>query len=170
MAPVLSFTAEDVWAYLPRSKPESVFLAGIPEVDPRLVDEEIDAVWGRLFQMRAAVNKTLEEARQANTIGHSLDARVYLSPSDPSSPSGEQWAALLARYRDELPTLCIVSQVEVGEGSDGAPPSPLLPELAIRVSPAEGAKCARCWNYSTSVGRDGSHPEICDRCAAVVSG
>jgi len=170
MAPILSFTAEDIWTYLPGPKPESVFLCPFPEVDPGLVDDGIEALWGRLFQMRAAVNKALEEARQANEIGHSLDARVWLSPTDPRSPSGAEWAELLARYRDELATLCIVSQVEIGEEADGAPPSPLVPDLAIRVLPAAGAKCSRCWNYRTSVGRNNAHPEICDRCEAVVSG
>jgi isoleucyl-tRNA synthetase len=170
MAPILSFTAEDVWGYLPGPKAGSVFLAELPEVDPTLVDDEIEAVWARLFQMRAAVNKTLEEARQADRIGHSLDASVWLSPTDPGSPPGAEWAVLLGRYRDELATLCIVSQVEVGNAADGTPPSPLVPELAIRVSPAAGAKCARCWNYRTSVGRAGDHPEICARCEAVISG
>jgi isoleucyl-tRNA synthetase len=168
MAPVLSFTAEDIWPHLPGPKPQSVFLAPVPEPDVRFVDDELDAVWTRLFQMRAAVNKALEEARQANAIGHSLDACVWLAPADPASATGAEWAALLGRYRNELATLCIVSQVEVGASPNGAVPSPLVPDLALRVSPAAGAKCARCWNYRTSVGQDRQHPGICDRCAAVV--
>jgi isoleucyl-tRNA synthetase len=169
MAPILSFTAEDVWAYLPGSRPASVFLAAFPEVDATLVDDELDNPWGRLLAMREAVNKALEEARQASTIGHSLDASVWLAPIDPSSAPGSEWAALLARCREDLATLCIVSHVEVGDRAEGAPPSPLIADLAIRVAPAAGAKCARCWNYRTSVG-SGKHPQICGRCEAVVTG
>ncbi len=168
LAPILAFTAEDVWSYLPGERGESVCLAPFPEIHPAFVDEELEAVWTRLFEMRAAVNKALEEARQANTIGHSLDAGVWLAPADPDSPGGREWARLLSRYRETLPTLCIVSQVEVGEHADGAPPSPLLADLAIRVERAAGAKCARCWNYRTSVGANPSHPDVCDRCYGVV--
>jgi isoleucyl-tRNA synthetase len=170
IAPVLPFTAEDVWAYLPGLREESVCLARFPEVEPALVDDTVEAVFDRLLQMRAAVNKALEEARQAGTIGHSLDASVWLAPVDPASPPGQTWASLLARYRDELPTLCIVSQVEIGERADGVPASQLLADVAIRVGPAAGRKCARCWNYRPSVGTVASHPDICDRCRAVVSG
>jgi len=170
IAPVLPFTAEDVWAHLPGPREESVCLARFPEVDKALVDDAVEAVFERLLQMRAAVNKTLEEARQAGTIGHSLDANVWLAPVDPASAAGHDWAALLARYREELPTLCIVSQVEIGDRADGVPPSQLLTDLAIRVSPAAGRKCARCWNYRPSVGAAARHPDICDRCLAVVGG
>jgi isoleucyl-tRNA synthetase len=169
VAPILAFTAEDVWRHLPGERAESVSLAPFPEVETAFVDEELEAVWGRLFEMRAAVNKALEEARQADTIGHSLDAGVWLAPADPDSPAGREWSRLLDRYREALPTLCIVSQVEVGERADGVPPSPLLADLAIRVGRAAGAKCARCWNYRTSVGANPSHPDVCDRCHAVVS-
>jgi isoleucyl-tRNA synthetase len=169
IAPVLPFTAEDVWAHLPGPREESVCLARFPEVDSALVDDAVETVFERLLEMRAAVNKTLEEARQAGTIGHSLDASVWLAPVDPASPTGHDWAALLERYRSELPTLCIVSQVEIGDRADGVPPSQLLADLAIRVSPAVGRKCARCWNYRPSVGAAASHPDICDRCLAVVS-
>jgi len=170
IAPVLPFTAEDVWAHLPGPREESVCLARFPEVDKALVDDAVEAVFERLLQMRAAVNKTLEEARQAGTIGHSLDANVWLAPVDPASAAGHDWAALLARYREELPTLCIVSQVEIGDRADGVPPCQLLTDLAIRVSPAAGRKCARCWNYRPSVGAAARHPDICDRCLAVVGG
>jgi isoleucyl-tRNA synthetase len=170
MAPVLSFTAEDVWTHLPGPKPDSVFLAPLPDPDAGLVDDRLDAAWTRLFQMRAAVNKALEEARQTNAIGHSLDACVRLAPVDPTSATGAEWATLLGRYRDELATLCIVSQVEVWADGAGVPPSPLVADLAICVSAAAGAKCARCWNYRTSVGQDRRHPAICDRCATVVQG
>jgi isoleucyl-tRNA synthetase len=168
LAPAIPFTAEDVWAYLPGAREESVCLAPFPDVDPAFIDDDIEAVFGRLFQMRSAVNKALEEARQAGTIGHSLDASVWLAPSAPASPAGREWSGLLARYRTELPTLCIVSQVEVAPQPDGVPPSSLLADLAIRIGRAAGLKCARCWNYRTSVGAYPDHPDICDRCHAVV--
>jgi isoleucyl-tRNA synthetase len=169
VAPVLSFTAEDVWRSLPGPREANVSLAAFPEVNPGLIDEALDGVYGRLFQVRAAVNKALEEARRLETIGHSLDASVRLAPADPASVAGTEWAALLARYRDELATLCIVSHVDVAERADGAPPSPLLADLTVGVSRAAGTKCARCWNYRPSVGTHPAHPEVCDRCHAVVN-
>jgi isoleucyl-tRNA synthetase len=168
LAPIVPFTTEDVWSHLPGPRAESICLAAFPEVDARFVDDDLEAVWTRLFQLRAAVNKALEGARQSDTIGHSLDADVRIAPTDPASPAGREWAALLERYRDELATVCIVSAVAVDARADGMPPSPLVPELAVAVGRAAGTKCARCWNYRTSVGTYTAHPDICDRCHAVV--
>lgn len=161
MAPILPFTADEIWSYVPGRKTTSVFEAGLPAVDPALVDEKLTERWERLLEIRSAVTKSLEEARQKGEIGHSLDARVLLQGSDGLH-------ALLEEHRDELAALLIVSQVELdgslGESSENA----VLRGLRVSVEPARGAKCARCWNFSEAVGTDSEHPGLCERCLEVV--
>jgi isoleucyl-tRNA synthetase len=111
--------------------------------------------------VRSAVTKALEEARKAGRIGHSLDACVRLAAADSVRP-------LLEGYREELPALFIVSQVELDANLGEDATSPLLAELRVAVEPARGAKCERCWNFSEAVGGDAEHPGLCGRCLAVV--
>ena len=161
IAPILSYTADEIWSYVPGRRAASVFEAGLPAVDPTLVDDALAARWERLLAARAVVTKALEEARQRGVIGHSLDARVQLVPSDDLRP-------LLEAQRDDLPAFLIVSQVELASALDGGENTARSPDLAVAVAPARGAKCARCWNYSEAVGRDSTHPELCERCLPVV--
>jgi len=163
MAPVLSYTADEVWSYVPGEKESTVFEAGLPEVEAGLLDEGLAERWEQLLAVRSAATKALEEARKSGRIGHSLDARVCLAASD-----GLQ--SLLEEVRDELPALLIVSQVELGAdlGEDAA--SPLLAELRVAVEPARGSKCERCWNFSEVVGTDTEHPGLCGRCLPVAQG
>lgn len=161
MAPVLTFTAEEVWSAIPGGAPrESILFAGFAALDTR--DEELSRRWERMLELRAAVTKALEEARQAGHIGHSLDARVCLSGTG-------EFAALLANPSTSLSELFITSQVEVAEDVGAEFASPLLPGLRIRVEAARGAKCERCWNFSEAVGADSGHPGLCDRCVPAVA-
>jgi isoleucyl-tRNA synthetase len=161
MAPVLSFTAEEIWGFMPGAgRPQSVFLAGFGDGLPR--DDALSAKWDRLLEVRAAVLKALEDARQAGIIGHSLDARVRLGGSD-------SVARLLAEETAQLPSLFITSQVELVDQLEGLVESPLLPGLRIAVEHARGGKCERCWNYSEAVGSDVAHPGLCERCLAVIT-
>jgi isoleucyl-tRNA synthetase len=165
MAPILTFTAEEIWGYVPGMKPraESVLLAEFPSAERVEGDEALLATWGRLLEVRDAVTKALEEARQEGRIGHSLDARVRLGFASDGS-LGE----LLGSRMEDLPTLFIVSQVERGELA--APDeSPLVTGLRVAVERAAGEKCARCWNYRTSVGADAGHPTICAPCVAALA-
>ncbi len=159
IAPVLSFTAEDIWAHLPGEREESVHLASVPCFETSLLDAELEARYEKLLMVRSDVSKALELARATKLIGHSLDARVLVE-----APAGE-WKELLEQYRDELATLFIVSQAELAEGLDDAVAGEEIPELKIRVEKAQGEKCERCWNYATSVGSDNDHPGICHSCS-----
>ncbi|MBI4516038.1 MAG: isoleucine--tRNA ligase [Deltaproteobacteria bacterium] len=163
MAPILSFTAEEIWQHTPASagKTASVFLAGLPAAAAATDSEALGARWERLLEVRAAVTKALEEARQSGQIGHSLDARVQLAAADGLRPA-------LAAAAADLPALFIVSQVELVERLE-VEASPLLRELRVQVQPARGAKCERCWNYSEAVGTHADHPGLCDRCQGVVA-
>ncbi|MDT8441638.1 MAG: isoleucine--tRNA ligase [Desulfuromonadales bacterium] len=158
MAPVLSFTAEEIWGYLPGEREESVHLAGFPRFEASLVDAALEAKYARLLDLRGDVAKVLEAARTAKLIGASLDAKVVLC-----APAGDL-RDLLAEQAEQLAALFIVSQVELVDSLTEATAGDSFPELRIAVSKADGDKCSRCWNYATSVGRDAAHPQVCHRC------
>ena len=165
MAPMLSFTAEELWARLPESSRTagSVHLAAWPDPERAwTLDDARAAEWDRLFQVRAEVARVLERARADKIIGASLDARVTLY-------AGESLLKFLQAHAAQLPTIFIVSHVETAS-FDRRPEElePLAPELAVHVARAEGAKCARCWTYRTDVGRSDRHPTLCGRCVAVL--
>jgi isoleucyl-tRNA synthetase len=174
MAPILSFTAEEIWQYMPDKdqRPASVFLSEIPQPDPQLNEPQLAEKWDRIFRERSEVLKALEQARAAGIIGHSLDAKVVFEPRN-----GDQSSILkdlIDRDRTRLQDLLIVSQASsatvAGGTSDGngtAYDATLL-GCRIAVIRAEGAKCERCWKYDTKVGADASHPTVCARCAAVL--
>jgi len=160
MAPILSFTAEEIWAHFPGAKqPASPLLAGFPAETFR--DDTLAEKWDRLLAVRTAVTKVLEEARQSGLIGHSLDARVHLGAAD-------GLRELLEQQESTLPALLIVSQVQLSRDLGADAMSVLLPELKLRVERARGGKCERCWNYSEVVGTDAAHPGLCERCLPVI--
>ncbi|MFA5194062.1 MAG: class I tRNA ligase family protein, partial [Verrucomicrobiia bacterium] len=158
LAPAVPFTADEVWQSLRpgggREALDSVHLALLPEHDNRLFDGELEARWERLQVLRQAVAVDLEKARAAGTIGKSLEAAVTLSGGDPETQ------AMLKYFEAQLPALLIVSQVAI-ELDREAP-------FSVKVAPALGQKCARCWRWERSVGQDTGHPAICARCVSVV--
>jgi len=165
MAPILTFTAEEIWGYVPGQKPraESVLLAEFPPAERVEGDEALLATWQLLLDVREAVTKSLEQARQEGRIGHSLDARVQLG-FETDGALGELLGSRLAG----LPTLFIVSQVERSELT-ASEESPLVAGLRVAVERAAGEKCARCWNYRTSVGADANHETLCAPCIAALA-
>jgi isoleucyl-tRNA synthetase len=189
-APLLSFTAEEVWSYMPAPhlREPSVHLGKF--IAPERVAEGIPEhtlarlkYWPKLILVREAVLKGLEQSRQDKLIGGSLEAKVGLEVYNPDDTvsSGrvaelEQFHTLLDDYRLDLPSLFIVSQVEVLPGVSASAEARQRaaaksktyenPELGLRVwiERAAGEKCARCWNYSTRVGEDQRYPDVCERC------
>ncbi|MEW6410449.1 MAG: isoleucine--tRNA ligase [Nitrospirota bacterium] len=162
IAPILSFTAEEVRGYLPDEKglEESVFLYRMPSVDEKYLDEDLDKRWEKLLKVREEVNKQLEIARKEQLIGNSLEAKVSLYLSD-------ELMDFLSGYGDFLPTLFITSAVTLNPEKDA--PSMTVSSTEIRglkvlIERADGLKCERCWNYSNDVGKYPEHPTICDRC------
>ena len=157
MAPVLSFTAEEIWGFIPGEREESVHLAEFPSFEDSLIDNALEEKYERILAVRSDVAKVLELARAEKIIGHSLDARVELAADG-------DLADLLKQESAQLACLLIVSQVEVTDSLENATTGENLPGLKIRVSKADGEKCSRCWNYATTVGDHDDHPEICHRC------
>ncbi|MGO9258485.1 MAG: isoleucine--tRNA ligase [Bryobacteraceae bacterium] len=155
LAPLMSFTAEEVWTHLGHS--DSVHVAYFPEpseLSAGLPEEarKRSANWDRLMEVRGDVLKSLETARNQKLIGAPLEARVRLSANGDLYP-------LLQEYAGQLPALFIVSQVELAPGTGN---------LAVEVERAEGRKCERCWKYTTDVGADQRFPTVCGCCAEAV--
>jgi isoleucyl-tRNA synthetase len=150
-APVLPFTADELWRHMPGKRSASVHLEEFPAVD-HLLDPELAERWGRLLAVRDEVNAALEEKRKAKVIGNSLTAKVRVAASGPI-------AALLERYRHQLPMLFIVSDVALDLG-----PNDGVDTVRIEVERAPGVKCERCWRYVPNVTTEPDRAGICDRC------
>ncbi|KRQ86557.1 Isoleucine--tRNA ligase [Caloramator mitchellensis] len=168
IAPVLSFTADEIWKYMPKSSKNdyvSVHLADWPAVEEKYVDKELENRWDNIQRIRAEVLKALEQARVNKVIGHSLNARVDIYAE------GETYN-FLNEIRNYLETVFIVSKVNLIEGMKTAPENAYkgeeIKEIAVSVTQAAGEKCERCWIYSETVGNDAEHPTLCSRCATVV--
>ena len=164
LAPILPYTAEEIWMFVPKSKDHnaaSVMLNDMPEQQKGLVPAEFMAKWERLHAIRDDVNKALEAARTAKTIGKSLEAKVTLHCN------GETYG-FLAGEETLLPTIFIVSAVELTQEGTGAF-SGEVEGVTVDVSAAHGEKCQRCWMQSDTVGKDEAHPTLCARCAAILA-
>jgi len=168
MAPVLSFTAEEVWEHMPEgwAREASVHLADFPEAGPDRMDAGLAERWERLRQVRGEGTRVLEAARRDGAVRHSLEADVTLY-------ADADLSAFLAPHADDLATLLITSGARVrplGEAPGDAVDAAEVKGLKIAVRPAAGTKCARCWRLCASVGRSEAHPGLCGRCVTVVEG
>ena len=148
-APILAFTADEIWENIPGAKSDavSVHMTEFPRFEESWVDDELRARYERLFEIRSAVTKALEDARIAKLIGSGLDARVTVTAND-------ETRTFLEGFGDNLRFVFIVSQVDLVGGST----------LSVSVARAEGEKCDRCWNYTTDVGVDPNYAGACARC------
>ncbi len=162
MAPVLSFTADEVWSYMKEgAKEKSVFLASFPKVEEHYLDNALEERWDRIIAIRGEAAKVLEALRRDKKIGHSLDSAVTLY----AAPEPHEF---LKRYEKDLAFIFIVSAVHVAKEAEApadAYASDTVKGLKISAGSAKGKKCGRCWMYSETVGTVRDHPEICGRCA-----
>jgi isoleucyl-tRNA synthetase len=161
LAPILTFTAEEIWSSLPShgGKEASVHLTRFPSANPEFMDAGLAERWKTMIALKGEVSKAVELARQKKVIGHSLDARV-----DISLP--EKLGDFLAARSEDMRALLIVSQVNMAAKESIKDPyvSSEFEGLTIGVTKAPGQKCNRCWIFSESVGADTNHPVICTRC------
>ena len=160
MAPLLTFTAEEIWDSLPESQREapSVHLTAFPQADPRYKNAELEQRWDKLLKVRSAVQAELEIKRREKMIGAPLEAKVVLQ-ADPEMHD------FLQPYAQDLPGLFIVSQVELKKVQSLS----CDPGFVVDVVKADGTKCVRCWNYRPTVGANAAHPELCDRCVEAIA-
>ena len=161
MAPILSFTADEVWRYIPMpDQAQSVHLTEFPAVRPELLDDALAQEWERLLAVREEVLRHLETARKEKRIGSAQEAAVELDrpvgglrlPGGPPGGSGDRSASCRV-WRSAAPTG--PRRARQWRSGWSAPP---------------GAKCPRCWNYRENVGTSAAHPDLCGRCADVLTG
>ncbi|MFI8020303.1 isoleucine--tRNA ligase [Serratia marcescens] len=168
MAPIMSFTADEIWGFMPGKRAQYVFteewydgLFGLAEGEPMN-----DAFWAELLKVRGEVNKVLEQARADKRLGGSLEAAVTLY-------ADSELAARLNSLQDELRFVLLTSAASVAPLADApadAQASELLKGLKIAFSTAPGEKCPRCWHYTTDIGLVAEHADICGRCVSNVAG
>mgnify|MGYP006281293371 FL=1 len=163
MAPVLPFTAEEIWSYAPdwHGKQSSVHLAVFPEIRPDFTDADLAARWEKLLDIRGEATRVMEAARAKKIIGHSLDAHLTIA-------AASTLYELLASYKQDLRGFFIVSAVDLVslEEADADFEQTAMERIKIRVQPSDAEKCQRCWVHDPSVGHDEDQPGICRRCAA----
>lgn len=168
MAPIMSFTADEIWNHLPGERQQYVFTEEWYDGLFGLADNESmnDAFWAELLKVRGEVNKVLEQARSDKRIGGSLEAAVTLY-AEP------ELAARLNSLQDELRFVLLTSAAKVAAYADAgndAQQSELIAGLKITFNKADGEKCPRCWHYTQDVGLVAEHAELCGRCVTNVAG
>jgi isoleucyl-tRNA synthetase len=163
LAPILTFTAEEIWLALPSraGKAESIHLTLFPEVDDAKLNPELAAKWKMLIAVKGEIARAIETARQNKVVGHSLDAAIMIALPDDIRPQ-------LEANIEDLRAFLIVSALDVVDAGaiENGFQSADIPGLLVGVSRAKGAKCERCWNYSETVGESADHPTICSRCVS----
>ena len=165
IAPVLSFTAEEIWQFMPHkkeNKAESILFVEMLKVDNSYYSQELEEKWDKVLSLRDDVSKALELARNNKIIGKSLDAKVTIFADD------KNYEFVNSILKD-LSTILIISSValeDVKNAPDNASVAENITGIKISVTTPDGEKCARCWMFSESVGTN--HEDLCDRCASVV--
>ncbi|ACB84903.1 isoleucine--tRNA ligase [Natranaerobius thermophilus] len=165
LAPVLTFTSEEIWQYLPGDREESIQLTDWPEVNEELVDNELEQKWANFLEFRKEVAKALENARKDKKIGSSLESKILIY-------ADEDLFKKLQSFEDNLEELFIVSQVELKKAEqltetvkNQALSSEDVEQASIIIEAAQGEKCPRCWNYHPEVTKA---EELCPRCSHVL--
>ncbi|MCK9572087.1 MAG: isoleucine--tRNA ligase [Candidatus Omnitrophica bacterium] len=166
VSPILSFTAEEIWRYIPREEgmPLSVHLSSWPQINRQFNQSSVSAVNNigaklePILGLIPEAGKTLEEMRNAGLIGSSFDAQINMLTNNSVRYT------FLQSLQVDLCEIFKVSRVEVTNNPGGKL------EFELKISKAQGAKCVRCWNYSDSVGKDKQHPLICDSCLRAIGG
>ncbi|MEY3182172.1 MAG: isoleucine-tRNA ligase [Pseudomonadota bacterium] len=168
IAPILSFTAEEAWGYLPGKRDMSVHgVTWYTAFDDLTLETPFDATtWETLLQARDAINKSLEAARATGTIGAALEASIIVY-------ADEAVYKALSQLKNELAFFCITSAAQVrplSEKPTTAMPSPHFPKIAVVVDALTDPKCVRCWHRRPDVNTVTSHPDICPRCVDNIMG
>ncbi len=168
MAPIMSFTADEIWGYLPGKREQYVFTGEWYEGLFGLADSEAmnNDYWDTLLTVRGEVNKVIEQARADKRVGGSLEAAVTLY-------ADSELAAKLNSLGEELRFVLLTSEAEVADyaqAGDDAQQSEIVKGLKVALRKADGEKCPRCWHFTKDVGQVAEHAEICGRCVSNIAG
>ena len=161
LAPITSFTAEEIWKYMPKTENENTFsimLEDYPKYDEKLYNKELDDKFKKIIEIKELASKKLEEAREEKLIGQTLEAKVTVSANKEN-----ELYELIKDNKKLIEDVLIVSELELNEDS-----SKEKEEIIITISRAEGEKCERCWKYTKDVGIDKENPAVCKRCSEVL--
>ena len=161
LAPITSFTAEEIWKYMPKTENENTFsimLEDYPKYDEKLYNKELDDKFKKIIEIKELASKKLEEAREEKLIGQTLEAKVTVSANKEN-----ELYELIKDNKKLIEDVLIVSELELNEDS-----SKEKEEIIITISRAEGEKCERCWKYTKDVGIDKENPTVCKRCSEVL--
>ena len=156
----MSFTADEIWSYLPHSaneNSESIFLNDMPEKSGIVVSDEFKNKWNLIAAIREDAKKAFELKRAEKVIGASLEADLHIYVDDDKLEA-------ISALSEELPSLLIVSRAEVYADSSKGEFKGELEGVSFTVLKAGGGKCERCWSYSDTVGKFDDHPTLCERC------
>ena len=159
VAPMICFTAEEIWKYMPHTKNEqveSVMLSDWPEAVSEYDNNDLTQKWNHILELKELVAKELELARAQKVIGHSLNAKITLFANDDEYK-------FLKENQELLTTIFIVSALEIKENERKDEN-----KIGVKVEVAEGEKCERCWKYTTEVGQNSEYPTLCHRCAEAI--
>lgn len=164
IAPILSYTAEEIWKYFPKfssDNAESVFLNDMPQKLSISVSDEFSNRWSKIYKIRDSIKKILEIQRKEKVIGSSLEADVtiYCNPDS---------AEFINENIDEIKMALIVSGLRALEQGSGKYKVDDIKDMSIDIDHSKHHKCERCWTYDETVGKSAEHPTLCDRCCKVI--
>lgn len=165
LAPILAFTTEEIWRYMPHGRDEdveSVLFNSMPEKLALNVTDDFINSWDRIGEIRIDVQKALELARKDKVIGSSLEAKVILHCT------GDLYDFVVS-VKNDLKDVFIVSQVDLKENDSGNYIAENVKGLSVTISRANGKKCERCWSFSDTVGKNSNNENICSRCADILN-
>ncbi|MFZ7331143.1 isoleucine--tRNA ligase [Avibacterium avium] len=165
IAPILSFTADEIWQYIPGERAEFVFTEEFYKgLFPLNADETMnDDYWQQVLKLRDEVNRVLEQARADKVIGAALEAEVTLY-------ANEEYAKILSQLGDELRFVLITSKAEVKPLAEADVEDGEVDGFKVKVVRSANEKCPRCWHYSDTIGQNAAHPTLCSRCVENVDG
>ncbi|MCW9715365.1 isoleucine--tRNA ligase [Avibacterium sp. 21-594] len=165
IAPILSFTADEIWQYIPGERAEFVFTEEFYNgLFPLNAEETMnDAYWQQVLKLRDEVNRVLEQARADKTIGAALEAEVTLYAND-------EYAKILSQLENELRFVLITSKAQVKPLAEADVEAGEIEGFKVKVVRSANEKCPRCWHYSDTIGTNPAHPTLCSRCVENVDG
>ncbi len=164
LAPILSYTAEEIWKYMPRAKNENIESVFLNDMNKKLdldITDEFIKTWDKIQKIRDEIKKILEIQRKDKVIGSSLEAEVNVYAE------GEIYE-FIKEHKNELQSVLIISDLKVEKDGRGDHSVEGFENLSISTSHSKHGKCERCWTYSESVGKDTENPNICARCAEIL--